>query len=139
MPYASITLPRTIYYEILYRAQAELVCEVCGLVGGKEGQVSVHLPLANAAADPRTRYAIAPADFVRAYRAIEQVGDLIGIYHSHPRGTAVPSPVDIAEATWLDVAYLIVGLGPVEPELRAWDLRSRPTREIPIEGGRAGP
>ena len=35
---------------------------------------------------------------------------LIGIYHSHPRGAAVPSARDLREAAYLGVYYLIISL-----------------------------
>jgi proteasome lid subunit RPN8/RPN11 len=56
---------------------------------------------------------------------------LVGIYHSHPAGAALPSAADVAEATWPDVAYVIIGLGAAgEPEVRAWRLQHGQAREV---------
>ena len=43
---------------------------------------------------------------------------MVGVYHSHPRGAATPSTADLAEASYDDYVYLIVGLHSEPPELR---------------------
>lgn len=103
--------------------------EVCGLLGGRwqgdEGRVKRVMPLPNVASNPHIRYQVEQKAFVDAYRQIERRGDeLIGIYHSHPTDVAVPSATDLAEATWPDVAYLIIGLREQSsPDIRAWSIK----------------
>ncbi len=98
--------------------------EVCGLISGWQGIANSILPIANIAAAPRTRYLLDPAAFVAAYTQIERSGDeLIGIYHSHPMGVPIPSTTDIAEATWPDVVYLIVGFVADTPQMAVWSIR----------------
>jgi proteasome lid subunit RPN8/RPN11 len=73
-------------------------------------------------ASPR-RYEIAPEAVLAADRAARAAGQaLLGAWHSHPGGRAVPSEQDRGEA-WPDWCYLIVGLADAaRPELRAWRL-----------------
>ena len=47
---------------------------------------------------------------------------VVGVYHSHPRGTAIPSPADLADASYDDYLYLIVGLGPEPPQVQLFRL-----------------
>jgi proteasome lid subunit RPN8/RPN11 len=65
-------------------------------------------------------YFIEPAAYLKVLRAARQRSlDVIGVYHSHPRSTATPSPTDAAEG-FSNFIFLIVGLAAKTPELTAW-------------------
>lgn len=106
--------------------RAELPLEGCGLLLGDRDGSAAHVleirPAHNVLASA-TCYEIAPEIVLaadRAARAANRV--LLGAWHSHPGGRAVPSARDRREA-WPDWCYLIVGLAePQMPELRAWRL-----------------
>ena len=71
--------------------------------------------------DPKaTRYLIDPEDHFAAIRiARAECLEVIGAYHSHPSGAAVPSATDIAEAnSGSDFLYVIVS--PVGDDVRAY-------------------
>lgn len=75
---------------------------------------------------PERRYRI-PASAVRVLesRAEEEGLAVVGYYHSHPTGVAVPSPEDLGEA-WPWYSYLIVPVeaGTARPgTARSWRLR----------------
>ncbi len=59
-----------------------------------------------------------------ALRAMQLDGQtMLGIYHSHPRTAALPSPRDTAYAAYPGVAYLIVSLAiPTRPVVAAFIL-----------------
>lgn len=87
--------------------------ECCGLLAGAgEMHITVSdvVPTANIAENPRETFAIDPQaqfDLLRATRGSEK--RVIGHYHSHPDGSAVPSPRDLdkaydPEAIWVVVA-----------------------------------
>jgi proteasome lid subunit RPN8/RPN11 len=103
---------------------AETPAEVCGVLVGTRGdpdRVTAVRRVANVADDPRHAYELDPAETVATIEAVEADGDdVVGFYHSHPEGAAQPSAVDRDRATWSGYVYLIVGLGPSEPEIRAW-------------------
>jgi len=62
-------------------------------------------------ADSPSRFLIDPQDHIRARRDARARGlDVIGFYHSHPRSDAQPSATDLAEASYEDCFYVIVGL-----------------------------
>ena len=95
--------------EILARA-AGAANEVCGLLLGAPGHVTGVLHCRNVAADPAIAFEIDPSQLIAALRAARGGGpQVVGCYHSHPRGAAEPSARDAAEAApngwlWLIVA-----------------------------------
>jgi len=104
--------------------------EVCGVLAGTHGDGGAHgddastavasARATNAAAHPRTRYELDPAEQLALMRDLEAGGDeVVGFYHSHPRGPPAPSAVDAREATWEGYSYVIVSLDG-EPVVRSW-------------------
>lgn len=74
----------------------------------------------NAAERSETRYALDPAEQVDLLDRVEARGDeVVGFYHSHPRGPAEPSATDEARATWTGYVYAIVSLAD-DASLGAW-------------------
>ncbi len=110
------------------RARAAFPAECCGLLLGRmEGDQTVHIgwvePCVNQAPDQHCRFTISPDALLAAYRWARDRGEqVIGTYHSHPRGAAVPSEID-RESAWPGASYLIVGLGEEGVrERRSWRL-----------------
>ena len=88
--------------EALERMHAEAVAaadeECCGLLLGHGGVDEVR-PAVNVAADRQRRFDIDPQALVDAHRAARNGGPgVVGYYHSHPNGPAVPSAADRAIA-----------------------------------------
>jgi proteasome lid subunit RPN8/RPN11 len=127
-PRPTLTLSRTAYDRVVEHAREGSPEEVCGVLGGstasgerKPRRAHTALPVANVAADPRTRYELDPSEQLRRIEAVEDAGDaVVGFYHSHPRGPAGPSETDRALATWPGTSYVIVSLGGVDPEVGSW-------------------
>jgi proteasome lid subunit RPN8/RPN11 len=97
------------------RALAAFPAECCGLllgtaVGGETVRIGRVEPCVNQAPDQRCRFTISPDSLLAAYRWARQRGEqILGTYHSHPQGAAVPSEID-RESAWPGASYLIVGL-----------------------------
>jgi proteasome lid subunit RPN8/RPN11 len=63
----------------------------------------------------------------------KEVREVVAIYHSHPQGEAIPSERDIAEATWPDAVYIIVGLRDVDaPDMRGWRIVQGSVEEVEL-------
>ncbi|MFU8896116.1 MAG: M67 family metallopeptidase [Gammaproteobacteria bacterium] len=111
---------------IIGACDAALPNEGCGLLLGWRddavAEITAVLPADNTLASPH-RYEIAPETVLAAERRARAAGSLLlGAWHSHPGGAAIPSAIDRAEA-WPDWCTVIVGLAaPGRPELRAWRL-----------------
>lgn len=71
------------------------------------------------------RYVIEAAEMLRAQRqGRERQLSIIGIFHSHPDGAAVPSECDRALA-WPEYSYIIVSVEQGQPEeIRSWCLEA---------------
>ena len=85
--------------------------EVCGLLFGRPERIEAAERTANIADDPSRAFEIEPAALFMAIRLERQGGpSLIGHYHSHPNGSAEPSPRDLA-ASEPGRLWLIIGGG----------------------------
>jgi proteasome lid subunit RPN8/RPN11 len=121
-----LSLSRDVYDGILAHAEAGDDEEVCGVLAGArhgnsgERHVETVHRAANAADTPRTRYLIDPEEQLAIIEAIEDVGrEVVGFYHSHPRGPPVPSDTDAERAAWPGYSYAICVPGE-RPYLGSW-------------------
>jgi proteasome lid subunit RPN8/RPN11 len=108
---------------MIAHARDEDPLECCGLLIGGPGVVEEAVRARNLRRS-RTAYLVDPADHFAAIRRTRKEGrTIVGAYHSHPRSPAVPSPVDLREATCPDFLYVIVSLAePHAPDLRGYCL-----------------
>ena len=88
--------------------------EACGLLLGRDGVILAVRACANVAADPTRHFEIDPAELIAAHRAERAGGpQLIGYWHSHPKGLAQPSATDRAMASGDGRIWAIVAGGQV--------------------------
>ncbi len=120
--------------QIIDHAYAEYPYEVCGLMGGHDTTVEVAVPVANASLTPHTAFELERQAMVDEIIALQRANlEVNAIYHSHPNGPGEPSERDIAEATWPDAVYVIIGLADVEaPDVRAWMIRQGDVEPVEI-------
>jgi len=99
---------------IVAAAAASPEAEICGLLFGEPTRIVAVEGCRNVAADPARRFEIDPAALLAAHRRARAGGmRLIGCYHSHPTGTAAPSPRDAADAAPDGGIWLIAAGGRV--------------------------
>jgi proteasome lid subunit RPN8/RPN11 len=128
-----LILPPALRRQIVIHTRALRPREACGVLLGRSADGSTRvegvLPAPNVAADPRTRYSIDVAELFAAHRtARDESRDVVGYFHSHPGGPAVPSRTD-RESAWAGMRQLIVGWAGSEPELRCWVFDPHPEEE----------
>jgi [CysO sulfur-carrier protein]-S-L-cysteine hydrolase len=112
--------------------------EACGLLAGDGGRVAKVYPMTNAAGSP-VRYALDPREQLMVYRDLDAQGwELAGVFHSHTRTEAYPSPTDVRLASE-DVPYVIVSLAEAHPVVRAfrisktdWTDETGDIQELPV-------
>jgi proteasome lid subunit RPN8/RPN11 len=98
--------------------------ECCGILLGRDDEIVEAVRTGNLA-ESVNRFLIDPKDHIDARRAARDRGlDVIGFYHSHPSSTGEPSATDLAEASYPDHLYLIVGLASSPPDARLYRLAS---------------
>lgn len=93
-------------------AEAAYPNECCGLLvgtGRRPVRVTRIVPAANLAG--RNRFELDPRVRLAAERSLRGTAErVVGHYHSHPDGSALPSPTDLAEAWEPELIWLIVGV-----------------------------
>lgn len=112
-------------YEALIAASSEAdSVEVCGVLTGifdeRESVVTDIFPAANVANTPTTRYAIDPDELFEILRKVEETAtEVVGFYHSHPRGPPYPTTTDVERAMWRGYSYVICSVREY-PVLDSW-------------------
>jgi proteasome lid subunit RPN8/RPN11 len=108
-----INLNREIWSGITEHARKERPAECCGVLSGTNGIITDYHPLRNGADRPEVRYFATPEDLFAAMRRMrESKKQLMGIYHSHPRTPAYPSPTDVEMAFYPEAIHFIISLEP---------------------------
>ncbi len=118
-----ISLTRETHEALLAYAQEGVPEEVCGVLGGHR-ESDTHIEsiyrIPNVATNPHVEYVIDPEAQLDAMEEIESTGrEVVGFYHSHPRGPEEPSETDAERATWPGFYYLIVALDG-QPSISTW-------------------
>ena len=106
--------------ELLDRLRCEAAAspaEICGLLFGDPSRIADARTCRNVDPQPAHRFEIDPAALHAAHRAQRAGGArMIGCYHSHPSGDALPSVTDADAAAPDGSVWLIVAAA----EVRAW-------------------
>src|SRR5262249_16300165 len=105
---------------VIAHARDAAPAECCGLLLGTIDSVTDTRRARNLATDPN-RFLLDPKDHIDVRREARTRGlGVVGFYHSHPHSRAVPSERDLAEASYSDHLYLIVGFAVDQPEVRLY-------------------
>ena len=114
-----IFLPRELFDRIIYHIIVHLPEETCGLLAGINNEVTMIQFVTNQLHSP-DRYYMEPIELYKSLIMIEDQNlELIGIFHSHPKGPPKPSETDIKEFLYPGVATLICS-----PKGNDWDIKS---------------
>jgi proteasome lid subunit RPN8/RPN11 len=132
---AEIRLARDVAAEVLNHARSNPSEECCGLLAGRHDVIAQAFPAQNVAEHPATAYEIAPKELFHIMREIRAAGlELLGIYHSHPKGDNQPSPRDVERAYYPDAAYFIVSPSADAPEpIRGYSIRDGRWTQLEIK------
>lgn len=113
-------------------AQRETPNECCGLLVGTAGQIDEAVCARNMLASD-SRYELDPRTHLETNRRLRGTPrQVVGVYHSHPRSPAVPSPRDLQEAHYPEFVWLIVSLQTTAEECRAYRIVDGRANEIAL-------
>lgn len=89
--------------------------ECCGILMGPDAGTATEARRAkNVHPNPRTEYEIDPDALLAAVQTGAKTDlEIVGFYHSHPRGYAAFSDTDRARGSWEGTTYLLVSLAPL--------------------------
>ena len=133
-----LRMPRALADEMVAHCVAGRPHEACGLMAAQGDAIVKVFLMTNVAASP-VRYALDAKEQFAVYQALDDNGwELGGVFHSHTRTEAWPSPTDIRMASE-DVPYVIVSLASETPDIRAfrivkerWDSDEGEIEEVPV-------
>jgi len=133
-----VRIDRRIFDRLLVEARGNPNIECCGLLAGRDAVISAILPARNALQSPKA-YEIAPQELFELFRRMRAAGlEHLGIYHSHPNGENVPSPLDIERAFYPESSYLIISMRlSASHAIRAFRIVEAQVRELSLEIVRA--
>lgn len=111
--------------------RAEAPLEACGLLAGHNDWVEKVFLMQNIAKSP-VRYRLDGVEQLHVFETIEREGmELVGIFHSHPRGPLFPSATDVREAAY-DVVYVIWAPQAGKWTARGFRIESGKVREVDL-------
>jgi [CysO sulfur-carrier protein]-S-L-cysteine hydrolase len=121
-----VSVPRSIYAEMLAHISAAYPNEGCGALGSVDRLVLRNYPTDNAAEQPDNFSIIDEADLIRIYNDIDEYDGEMIYYHSHPQSEAYPSQRDKDWASGSGCLYLIFShrFYPQEPYARIFSIQS---------------
>jgi proteasome lid subunit RPN8/RPN11 len=107
---SKLIVARRVIDEMIAHARDAEPAECCGVLLGTPGEIVEAVGTRNLAGDSN-RFLIDPKGHIDARRdGLRRGLEILGFYHSHPHSAAIPSPTDLAEASYPGVLYAIVSL-----------------------------
>lgn len=110
----ALSIDETALLQMKTHAKQTYPFECCGFMFGKDGsprQITSVTEVVNAKeGDQRRRFEIKPTDYMKAEKyALDNNLDLLGVYHSHPDNSALPSETDLKMAVPF-FSYVIIAV-----------------------------
>lgn len=133
-----VTLPQTVWEEIVAHAREGTPEEICGILRGRGLAASEIIRGRNVAEERIENYTVDPQTLLKQFDFEEDGDEMMGIYHSHPVSEAYPSATDAWNAHYPECIYLICSLEQNDaPVVRAF--RMTPSSvDLDLEGLVAG-
>jgi proteasome lid subunit RPN8/RPN11 len=128
-----ISLAAQIMDQIVDHARNLYPQEACGLLIGHIPNVERFVAAANVLAS-ETAYEMDPGFLAATLRSLRSTGEqLVAIMHSHPRGPAEPSEMDLRRAYYPEAAQIIVSLATLErPQVHAFRIIDGQAYEVEL-------
>jgi len=126
-----IEIPADVRQAMIAHAVDGLPNEACGLLAGPNGRVEHFFPMINADRSDLT-YSLDPPELMRVDDEIGEKGwSVVGIFHSHTKTEAYPSPTDVAKSGgYPEARYVLVSLADRSKQsLRAFTIRDGEIQE----------
>ncbi len=130
---APLIIPSNIFTDMLAHCRADYPNEACGILAGRNGEVSKIYKMTNIENSP-VSYML---DSREQFKVIKDMRDnnlsMLAIFHSHPSSAAYPSAKDVSLAFYEDAVYIIVSLMEKEPVVKGFSIKEGNIEEIEIE------
>lgn len=102
------------------------------MLGGRGARVQAALPVTNQLHSPNKFY-MDPVELVKSFHWLDDHGlEILGIFHSHPKGPDHPSETDLQEYLYPTASALILYYTGKGWEIKAYLIDAKIASEIPI-------
>jgi proteasome lid subunit RPN8/RPN11 len=128
----SLIIPPNIFTEMLDHCRAGYPNEACGILAGKDNEVSRIYKLTNVEKSPVSYFMDSKEQFRVMKDMRENNLSMLSIFHSHPSSAAYPSEKDRNLAFYEDCVYIIVSLLEKEPVVKGFLIREGDIQEISV-------
>jgi proteasome lid subunit RPN8/RPN11 len=130
-----VRVSREIYARMIDHARGDSPNECCGILGVIDGSAVDFYPARNSFESP-LRFEIHPDDLFEINRVVEERGQEMAIFHSHPNSEARPSQTDVNLARWWPgLLWVICSLADDEPVIRAFAIDGAEVEEVELSAG----
>jgi proteasome lid subunit RPN8/RPN11 len=129
-----VSIARAVRRAVASHAREAAPAECCGLLLGRGARVMFAARMTNVADRP-DRYRLDDREHIalrKILRGVRPPLEIVGVYHSHPHGPAVPSATDRAEAQYPDWVHVIAGVRNGRVQLAAFRIRAGRVIRLPI-------
>ncbi|WP_243370021.1 M67 family metallopeptidase [Geotalea sp. SG265] len=129
-----LKIPKIIHDDIVAHAKSGFPLEVCGILGGTAGEISVIYRMTNTDRS-NEHFMMDPKEQFAVIKELRGKGlEMLAIYHSHPETPARPSEEDIRLALTPNVSYVIASLAePERPVVNSFRISGDKVQPEPIE------
>lgn len=126
-----LKISQSILQEMMNCARNAYPEETCGLLGGVNHEICIHIPVENSLHSP-VRFRMDPRQQLIAFQRLDALGwDLLAIWHSHPTGPDAPSAMDAAEFLYPGVQTVILSAMGEDWQVRAFIIKMG--RVLPVD------
>ena len=133
---SALIFPPELCDRLRAEARAGFPRECCGLIEGvrrRDLVEAVRLHPTRTIAERADRFEIDPAEHIRLLRALRgATRGIVGCYHSHPNGAAMPSPRDREQAGEDGFVWLIAAVAGEDCEIAAYLYAAGDFRPLPL-------
>ncbi len=128
----SLIIPQQIFDDMLAHCKAGYPNEACGILAGKDTEVSKIYKMTNIENSPIT-YMLDPKEQFKVMKDMRENNlSMLAIFHSHPSSVAYPSSRDVSLAFYEDSVYIIISLMGKEPAVRGFSIKDGQIKEVEI-------
>lgn len=126
------TLVQKLYDEMIAHCRSELPYEACGIVSGVNEKVDSVWKLTNESKS-KNRYFVGKDNVQNTLNELVHKGEkILGIYHSHPTTSAIPSRMDLINHPYPNVKMLIVSFKKMDPVMKCYEIKNQHFVEITL-------
>lgn len=129
-----LTIPDSIFQDLLAQAKEEAPIEACGILAGKDGEATKFYRMTNAD-NSSEHFNMLPKEQFKVVKDIRALGlVMLAVYHSHPASPARPSEEDIRYAVNMDTPYVILSLlDPDQPDIKGFRIEDGEVTAVPVQ------